>query len=134
MTLPAGYAAFCEFLGLNPHHPEDWGADDRALVDRWRLGQFRARWRWLQAMGHPDRVRRQTGRAALIAEVRAELAEALAPLPTAPWRGRCPCHPVRLGRIRDAEPWLALREAQPFVYGEAGKGELALAWLEEAGR
>ncbi len=30
---------------------------------------------------------------------------------------------------RVPEPWKALREEQPFVYGSASVGELCLAWL-----
>jgi hypothetical protein len=128
MSLPSGYVAWCEMLGLNAYHPAEWTDADRLTVIRWKLNRFRRRWRWLMAHGHPALVRAQSGRRALIDQVREELRAALAPIPSRPYKV-CPCHPARLGGIRDVTaPWRTVLEAQPYLDG-LPPAELAVAWF-----
>jgi hypothetical protein len=81
-------------VGANPAHPELWIAGQRAGYRRFMLDRFRAHWRRMIALDYPAMVRAQSGRAALINEVRLELAHAIAPPPSQPWR-HCRCHPMR---------------------------------------
>jgi hypothetical protein len=129
MSLPAGYVLWCLWLGLNAYHPADWTDEERDLVMQWKLERFRRRWRWPAGQDYPALFRAQAGRAALITEVREDLATALAPIPPRPYRV-CPCHPARLGGVRDQPaPWRALLEIYPTLEGLPA-GELAVAWLQ----
>src|SRR5215831_8886477 len=133
MSLPAGYVAWCRMLGLNAFHPAEWSPEDRLVVARWKLARFRARWRWLLRQGHPALVRAQAGRQALIDQVREELRQALAPIPSRPYK-HCPCHKHRLGGMRDVKaPWREeMINERPYLEGLTG-AELALEWLQAQG-
>jgi hypothetical protein len=129
MSLPSGYVAWCQMLGLNAYHPAEWTEAERTTVIRWKVEKFRARWRWRMRHDYPALVRTQSGRRALIDQVREELRQALAPIPSRPYK-TCPCHPHRLGGVRDQPaPWRAVLEAQPYLEG-LPPGDLAVAWLE----
>lgn len=90
----SGFAAFAESIGANPAHPDMWTDAQRAAYRAWQVGRFKAHWRWLIRLGQPDLIRQQSGRAALINEVRRDWAAAMAPPPTHPWKS-CRCHRQR---------------------------------------
>jgi hypothetical protein len=104
----AEWFRYAALLGLNPYHPGRWSAEDHEQVLRWRLAQFRAHWKWMSAQGQPALIRQQSGRAALIREVKDDLRRALSPLPGNTYK-HCPCHPHRFGgdgkRRSEGEPW-----------------------------
>ena len=134
---PVGYADWCEGRGISAAHPHEWAPVDRRAYRRWRLGKFREHWRWLMQMGQPAIIRQQQGREALIRQVRAELAEALDPVPSQPWR-LCRCHPHGFTRDRltgaEAIPSEALAAwvaQDPFTRaGFDPRTQRALAYIE----
>jgi hypothetical protein len=111
--------------GLDPWHPGKWSPEGRSAMQRWKLARFKARWRHLQAMGHPALVRAQSGRARLIEMVRADLDRALAPFPAEPYTV-CPCHPHRLGMGVSREAQRTVQEAVTYLrtFKRASKGAL----------
>jgi hypothetical protein len=118
----ADWWRYAQLLDVNPYHPESWPPDVQAEVARWRLAQFRAHWRWMSARGMPALIRAQSGREALLRQVRAELDAARAPLPTRVYR-HCPCHRRRFGLPPTGEPWNETRApGVPVVLA-------ALSWL-----
>lgn len=116
------YREFCDFLGLNPYHPDEWSPEERGAYTRWRLRLFRAHWRWRMELGDPAIIRKQAGREALVELVRAGVRDALAPPRSRPF-AVCPCHPRRLG---DG----AGRRASPWSAGPGPAAERALKWLQ----
>ena len=125
MSIPSGYAEWCEGQGINPHHPEAWAPAAHAAFIRWKLARFRAHWLWLRETGDLDLIRaQQNGRAVLHRMVRQDRDEALAPLARSPWK-LCPCH--RLG----AEGTLPLDE---IGYVAWPRGEQAPAREERTAR
>ena len=96
MSVPSGYRAYCQIIGLNPFHPERWTDSERDVYARWRLDVFRATWHYYHTSGHGDLIRQQHGRDALINHVKADLAEARRPMIRNPWSA-CPCHRRRVG-------------------------------------
>lgn len=139
MSLPSGYAIFCESRGLNPYHPDTWSEAGRRTFQRWKLARFKAHVRHWRDLGQWDILRQTAGRTRLIQMVRAELDQALAPPPSQPWR-RCPCHPAPrptsapLEEVSEAErrAWV---ERDPFVREGMSKAtQKALIGIERSAR
>lgn len=125
MSTPADYKRWCEVVGLNPFHPEGWTDSERRSYARWRLGLFRAAWKGYADTGQANLIRQQSGRAALINHVKADLAEARRPLARNPWTA-CPCHPRRVGMGKpDVEPY---QEKEDYPEGLPAQARV-LRWL-----
>lgn len=105
------YGCWCQEHGLNPYHPEEWSAVDRAEYAGQARFLFRMRWRRLLEGGDVALIRAQSGRAHLIRMVRIELAEAMAGAPTRSPYALDPCHPHRAGLPRDEKA----REKDPIA-------------------
>lgn len=88
------FGEFAESIGACPAHPQLWTAPQREAYQAWMLANFRARWHRLVVMGYPELVRAQSGREALLRQVREELALARLPAPSQPW-AHCACHRQR---------------------------------------
>lgn len=109
-----------------PVHAEPWaiGVANAALI-RTRLTAFRLKWRDYAQSGYTDLIRVQSGRQALLSQVRNDLRAAMRPFVA--WR--CRCEPLRIGSGQASEPW-----DNTFVF-KGTRTQRALAWLEmEFGR
>ena len=120
---------------LDPAHPERWTLSQHGMYRQWRVSRFRNYWRWMISRGQPAIIREQSGRAALIAMVRAELDEALRPLYRGPW-GHLPEHGhphsrKDTGRSMSLEPWEQQRAKNEFVYSGMSRTGLCVEWLDD---
>jgi hypothetical protein len=134
------YVAACAAIGAHPAHPEWWTTAQRAGYRAIQLARFRSRWRRLGATGYPALVRAQSGREALIHEVRLEVARALAPPPTQPW-AHCACHRMRfVTNTMTKEPHEAIDDDDLALWrardraarqGIPRRAAVALAYIEQ---
>lgn len=93
--IPSRYPEFCKALGVNPYHPNEWTADQRAAFSAWRLVRFRARWRFRRDSGDIALRYAAGQRAQVLLDVRRDLAAALSPAPARNIYRICPCHRQR---------------------------------------
>lgn len=80
--VPGWLTDWAEAQSLNPDRPERWPEAAKAAFMAEKLRRFKMRWQWQMALGQPQIIREQSGRDALIREVRREIQDALAPCPT----------------------------------------------------
>lgn len=80
MSVPSGFAEWCDWLGVSLV-PAQWDAETHVAYRQWKLARFRAHVRHYRDLGQWDLIRQQSGRAALVQLVRAQLDAALTPAP-----------------------------------------------------
>lgn len=138
---PGWYEVWCEAQGINAHRPDSWSADAQAAFMAEKLARFRAHWQWLSKLGQPAIIRRQSGRAELIRQVRRDLDDALSEPPgSGPYESFRPPASGRSHAERPTvSPWreipiedvLAWVEATPDRIGMSEMTARCLCWLEK---
>ena len=134
---PGWAREWCEAEGLNVDNPRCWPDAARAAFMAEKKRRFTLRWRWLSAVGQPEIIRNQSGRAALINEVRRDLDDALSPIPDrGPYEGNR-MWPLAKHAEKSADPWdeVAVEDALAYVDAHPGAERLSvrtvkcLVWL-----